>query len=360
VKNVSLLIVGNFLSQTLKTRSVCEDLADQLKNSGWPVITTSNKQPRVSRLWDMLSTIWKRRHDFELAQVDVYSGPAFRWAEACCWLLRRVGKPYILTLHGGNLPEFSRKNTKRVQKLLNSAAMVTSPSPYLAELMSQYRKDLVLLPNPIDLKALPFNLRTNPRTTLIWLRAFHSIYNPVLAIKVLASLIQEFPDVRLKMGGPDKDGTTLKQFQSAAVELKVTDRVQIVGAIPHEKVGDFLSEGDIFLNTTFFDNTPVSVLEAMACGLCVVSTNVGGIPILIKNEQEALLVPPDDVNAMTQAVRRLLREPQLASQISSGGRTKVEAFDWTEILPKWQSLFLNVCQRNSNQAGWEVTNAIVK
>jgi glycosyltransferase involved in cell wall biosynthesis len=182
----------------------------------------------------------------------------------------------------------------------------------------------------------------------------------VLAVKVLASLIQEFPEVRLIMGGPDKDGTTLKQFQSATEKLKVTDRVQIVGAIPHEKVGDFFNEGDIFLNTTFFDNTPVSVLEAMACGLCVVSTNVGGIPMLIKNEQEALLVPPDDVNAMTQAVRRLLLDPQLASQISGGGRTKVEAFDWSEILPKWQSLFLNVCQRSSNQAGWEVTNVIVK
>ena len=63
-----------------------------------------------------------------------------------------------------------------------------------------------------------------------------------------------------------------------------------------------LNEFDIFLNTTFVDNTPVSVLEAMACGLCVVSTDVGGLSFLLEHEGDALLVPPDNPKAMAAAV----------------------------------------------------------
>jgi glycosyltransferase involved in cell wall biosynthesis len=357
--NVPLLIVGYFLSETLKTRSVCEDLADHLRNSGWEVITTSSKKRRVPRLLDILNTIWSRRNEYELAQVDVYSGFAFRWAEAACLALRQAGKPYILTLHGGNLPEFARKQRKRVLKLLNSAAAVTSPSPYLYESLIDFRKDLILLPNPIDLNAFLFQLRSNPQPRLVWLRAFHEIYNPELAAKVVAILAPDIPDIQLTMGGPDKDGISLKKFKQTAQELKISERIQIPGAIARKDVGAFLNQGDIFLNTTNFDNTPVSVMEAMACGLCVISTNVGGIPKLLRANEDGLMVPPNDENAMAESVRRILKDPEFASKISSAARTKVENFDWPKILPKWESLFLSVSEQNPKHSTWKIPNASV-
>ena len=340
MKHHSLLIVGNFLSQASKTRSVCEDLAERLTDSGWSVITTSSRKPRAARLMDMLSTIWKKRNEYEIAQVDVYSGRAFLWAEASCWTLRQARKDYVLTLHGGNLPEFSRKHPERVRKLLNSAIAVTSPSLYLAEMMSQYRQDLHLLPNPIDVNAFSYRMRKDPHPRLVWLRAFHRIYNPQLAVRALALLTQDFPEIQLIMGGPDKDGVTLKEFRETAEMLKVWDRIEISGSIQRNDIGAFLNRGDIFLNTTFFDNTPVSVMEAMACGLCIVSTNVGGIPKLLEHEKDALLVPPDDHKAMAAAVSRVLTESEVSSKISAGARSKVENFDWSQILPKWQSLFV--------------------
>src|SRR3954471_19625153 len=100
----SILIIGNFLSETLGTRGVCEDLAVKLEHSGWTVISASRRLGRVQRLLDMVDTAWSRRRSYGVAQVDVYSGLAFLWAETVCWTLRRAGKPYVLTLHGGNLP----------------------------------------------------------------------------------------------------------------------------------------------------------------------------------------------------------------------------------------------------------------
>src|SRR5262249_42317858 len=87
---VPVLLVGNFLSSTLGTRSVCEDLAAQLAAAHWPVLTTSTRRGRLPRLLDMVSTAWRRRHEYAVAQVDVFSGPAFVWAEAVCSLLRRL------------------------------------------------------------------------------------------------------------------------------------------------------------------------------------------------------------------------------------------------------------------------------
>ena len=105
----TILLVGNFLSGSGFNRGVCEDLAERLAQVGWPVITTSKKPVRPARLLDMVWTAWRRRNEYRLAQVDVYSGPSFLWAEAVCAVLRRAGKPYVLTLHGGALPDFARR-----------------------------------------------------------------------------------------------------------------------------------------------------------------------------------------------------------------------------------------------------------
>jgi glycosyltransferase involved in cell wall biosynthesis len=112
--------------------------------------------------------------------------------------------------------------------------------------------------------------------------------------------------------------------------------------VPKADISVWMQRGDIFLNTTNTDNTPISVLEAMACGLCVVSTNVGGIPYLVRHEYDALLVPPDDADAMTAAVQRLLNDPALAARLSAQAQQSARQFDWSIILPQWERLFAQV------------------
>lgn len=327
------------------TRGVCEDLAERLHANGWPVITTSAKPGRLVRLADMLSTIWRQRRNYALAQVDVYSGPAFFWAEASCWLLRRLRKPYVLTLHGGNLPGFARRWPRRARRLLRSAAAVTTPSRYLQEKMQPYRNSLCLLPNPLDLRAYPYRERSQTRPRLVWLRAFHSIYNPSLAPKVIALLTSEYPDIHLTMIGPDKHDGSLRETQEIANKLSITDHLDIPGAVPKASVPNYLSKGDIFLNTTRYESFGVSVMEAAALGLCMVSTNVGELPYLWQNEQDALLVPPDDPEAMAAAIRRILNEPGLSERLSRNARAKAEQYDWSIVLPQWNTLLLNVSKR---------------
>jgi len=333
-----ILIVGNFLSSHGRVRGVCEELAPRLRELGWTVVATSSCLFRPARLIDMLWTVWRQRHHYDLAQVDVYSGPSFRWAEAVCGLLRNLNRPYILTLHGGGLPEFARRKNRRVRALLDSAAAVTVPSEYLLDRMSNYRRDLKLLPNAVDLRCYPLNSHKDLQPRLIWLRAFHEIYNPCMVPRVLARLKDEFPSIRLTMAGPDKGDSSREATIATAKKYGVEAHLEFKGLLPKACVSQLLRTGDIFLNTSTVDNAPVSLLEAMAAGLCVVSTDAGGIPYLVKSGKEALLVPVDDDAAMAAAVRRLLMDQQLVARIRTASLAKANMFDWSMILPQWEAL----------------------
>jgi glycosyltransferase involved in cell wall biosynthesis len=100
-------------------------------------------------------------------------------------------------------------------------------------------------------------------------------------------------------------------------------------------------------------------MEAMACGLCVVSTNVGGIPKLLSANEDGLMVAPNDENSMAASISRILKDPQFASNLSAAARTKVQNFDWSKILPKWEALLLSVSEQDRKPSEWKVTNASI-
>jgi glycosyltransferase involved in cell wall biosynthesis len=314
-------------------------LAEKLQSRGWKVITTSAKVFQPLRLMDMVSAILLKQGHYSLAQIDVFSGKAFIFAQVCSFLLAHLDKPIVMTLHGGGLPDFARKHPKRLKRTLARATAVVSPSPYHQVELKQYRADIRLIPNPIDLSTLKYKHRAKPTANLVWVRSFHEIYNPSMAPRVLQQLAPDFQDIQLWMIGPDKGDGSLQRMLTLAEKLNVRHRIHIVGGLPHTEIPDWLSKGDIFINTTNFDTAPRCVLEAMAIGLCIVSTEVGGIPYLVEHEQEGLLVPPDDAPAMAAAIKRLLIEPNLGSKLSKNARIKAENYDWSQILTKWEALF---------------------
>jgi glycosyltransferase involved in cell wall biosynthesis len=339
---LKILMVGNFLTKTRGgSRQVGEELASRLPARGVDVITTSSISPKVFRLLDMLVTAWRFRRDYDGAIVEVFSGAAFVWAFAVCSLLRSIGKPYILSLHGGGLAGFAKKRTRLVRQLLDGASAITAPSQYLAQELSSFRSDIRVIPNAIDISRYPYRARSPAEPRLVWLRAFHEVYNPGLAVQVVSELAKTHPDSTLIMAGPEKDGSRLKVERD--IEARgIKGVVEVVGAVPKSEVPTVLSQGDVFLNTTYVDNAPTTVIEAMACGLCVVSTDVGGIPTLLKDRETGLLVPPDDPDAMVSAVQELLQSSDLAGRLSKQAREAVEGFDWPMVLDQWMDLICDL------------------
>ena len=196
---MSVLLVANFLSVNGLNRGYSEELADRLEARGRRVVRTSSEIGRVRRLLDMITTVWRRRRDYRVALIDVFSGPSFLWAEAVAFELRRLGKPYVLTLRGGSLPEFARRWPRRVRHLLQSAVAVTAPSGFLVDGMRGYRADLTVVPNALELDGYVFTTRERVAPRIVWVRALHAIYNPVLAVEVLARIAAKHPDAHLVM-----------------------------------------------------------------------------------------------------------------------------------------------------------------
>lgn len=335
---MKILLIGNYLKLASGNPNPLIDLSRYFSNKGHTVFTTSSKKSKILRLLDMLYSIWSLRSSYDIAEVDVFSGQAFIFAFLSAILLRQVQKPFVLMLHGGNLPEFARTHPNQIKKLLNSASAVVVPSNYLMQAFMNYRSDITIIPNALYIEQYSFKIRNLSKPNLVWLRAFHEIYNPELAIRVLAIIDENFPDSQLWMIGPDKGDNSYSRTRLLAKQFGVEKSVHFIEGVPKKEVPQWLNRGDIFLNTTNFDNTPVSVIEAMACGLCVVSTDVGGLPYLIDDEVNGLLVPPNDATALAAAIERVLSEPGLAERLSANARAKVENFDWSKVLPLWEKV----------------------
>jgi glycosyltransferase involved in cell wall biosynthesis len=201
--------------------------------------------------------------------------------------------------------------------------------------LPHYPENLLLIPNTIDLEMYPYHPRNLNGPRLLWVRSFSKIYNPKMAIDVFAFLKRDFPNAELCMVGPDKENTIEKYIQySKDLGLEVT----FTGKLPKEEWIARAVDFDIFINTTHFDNTPVSVIEAMALGLPVVSTNVGGVPFLIESGKHGILVEDSDTIGMVNAIRQLLNDPQLVRFIQKNARAKVSHYDWQVVKNFWLAL----------------------
>lgn len=336
-----VLMVGDFSASKLGNASVAEQLARKLAAEGDSVVTTSDRTNRLARVSGMVLDTLARGRSVDVAIVDVHADMGFRWAEWTTAVLKAYRTPVIHVLRGGSLPTFAVTEARRVERLFAASSSIVALSGFLQQAMSRYGDVRTIIPNPIEVSDYPYRPRERARPRLVWLRTFNSRYNPTLAPRVLAELRATRPvgatePLHLTMYGADQHDGSLHATHATARELGVQDMLSVPGSVAKTEVPARLAEGDIFLNTTNVDNTPISVIEAMACGLCVVSTDVGGMPYIVTDGVDGLLVPPDDPVAMAAAVRRVLDDPALAHKLSVNARRRAESFDWGVVLPRWR------------------------
>jgi glycosyltransferase involved in cell wall biosynthesis len=116
--------------------------------------------------------------------------------------------------------------------------------------------------------------------------------------------------------------------------------VRPLGRISRERLPRLYSTVNMYVTATVADNLPYTILEAMACGLPVVATNVGGIPELVTDGESGLLVPPADPDVLGAAILHLLRDPDLASRMGKEGRGRVEReFTMAKFVSAYERLF---------------------
>jgi glycosyltransferase involved in cell wall biosynthesis len=331
-----ILYIGNFLEEHGRNPNFNKFLIAKFQQH-FDVEFASGKANRLLRLLDMLMMVWRSRKKAHVAVIDVFSTDAFWFAYCTARLCRWIGLPYIAILRGGNLLQRLNSSPGTCRAVFNYSAANVSPSVYLRDGFLQAGYRAVHIPNFIELKDYPFKEREVCRPRLLWVRSFHRIYNPTLAVDILEQLRRTHADAVLCMVGPDKDGS-LAQVRQRADELGVAEALTVTGRLARQEWICLARDYDIFINTTDFDNHPVSVIEAMSLGLPLVSTNVGGMPYLIEHGKDGILVPPRDVTAFMEAIEDLLQNPARASRLAGEARRKVQGFDWSVLKGDWLRL----------------------
>lgn len=309
-------------------------LSELLTNEGYKVICASDKTNKLLRLMDMCITVVKNRNKTDYVLIDTFSTINFYYALIISQLCRLFSLKYLPILHGGNLPYRLDSSKFLSKKIFSNSFINISPSIYLQEAFKIRNFETVFIPNLIPIDSYKFKERNTLKPKLLWVRAFDKTYHPQLAIKVLALLKAQIKNVELCMVGPNKDGT-LVEVKELAKQLNVFDNVKFTGVLSKEQWHLLSEDYDVFINTTNIDNMPVSVIEAMALGLPIISTNVGGLPYLIEDGKDGILVNPHNENEMVNAILDLLNNPTKASELSKNARKKAEGFDIDIVKGKW-------------------------
>lgn len=330
-----ILYIGNKLEKHGAAPTSVDTLPSLLQPEGFKFKTVSSIKIKSLRLIHMLWSVFKNIRYRELVLIDTYSTSNFWYAVLCgqvCWVF---SVPYIFILHGGNLKNRFEKSSSRVLSIFRDAKVCVVPSLFLKDQLQNFSFNLKQIPNSINLPFYKFSQRRVLRPKFLWVRAFAKVYNPEMAILVLEKILKNYPHAELCMVGPEKDGS-LREVQELVRKKNLN--VTFKGKLDKKEWTELSENYDIFLNTTSVDNTPVSLLEAMALGIPIVSTNVGGIPYLIVDHLNGLLVEAGDVEAMAEAIENLLRNPELSEKLSINGRSFVEKHDWKQVKQFWLEL----------------------
>lgn len=314
-----------------------EVLANLLQAQGYNILSVSSERNRYRRLLDIVRTLVSRGRGIDVQCVQVYGGPSFVVEDIASFIGKRFGHRIILHLHGGAMPEFMARYPNWTRRVLSRADAIITPSTFLSRAVAKQGFKAQVIPNVIDLKDYPHRHRKTISPRLFWMRTFHPIWNPLMAVRALALLKRSFPEATLVMAGEDKGQK--EETRQLAATLGVQDSLRFAGFLDMEGKAREGNVADIFINTNRVDNTPVAVLEACALGLPVVSTRVGGIPDLLTDGETGLLVQDDNAEDMAAAIARLLREPALTARLSANGRVLSEKFAWEQVEPQWNRLF---------------------
>ncbi len=287
------------------------------------------------------------RPDWILAHFTLPGGAvARRWAG-------RFQAPYAVVLHGADVPDSDNGRFGAVYPLVKplvrrvwrQAARVIAVSATLRNqaLRTWPGGRIDIVPNGVDVDRFrPRDLANSARNDgLLVLLAtarlaeFKGLQHLLAAVALLPEEWRRRTRVCLCGQGPF-EGELRRQAQAAGLE----QQVEFAGLVPYADVPARLREADVFVLPSLREGMPLAVLEAMASGVPVVASTVGGIPDVVRDGANGVLVPPGDPGALRDAIARLAADPGLRLRLGAAARREAMARSWALIWQRYEALFV--------------------
>ena len=290
-----------------------------------------------------LRALRRAARDATLFHVMANSGWAWHlFAAPALYVAHTSGVPVVLNYRGGDAERFFTRSYRTVERSLRWADDVIVPSQFLKDVFEKFGARARVVPNIIDLDRFRPSSQgslngSGPRVLIA--RNLEPIYDIETGIRAFATLRGSFREATLDVAG---SGPERKRLEALAGELGLSDAVRFLGRVDNVDMPRLYAAADIALNTSLVDNMPISVLEALASGVPIVSTDVGGVPALVEDEREALLVPPRDPESMARTLVSLWRSPEKWSALRDAGLKKARTFGWDVVREQWAEVYREV------------------
>jgi glycosyltransferase involved in cell wall biosynthesis len=258
------------------------------------------------------------------------------------WLPRKILKiPYVVWGRGDDVYQqsrFSRIITKPILK--NADAILALTENMRINLKNIYPTEIYVIPNGIDLEKYNgetiFPDRKSGTKNILFVGRLRLVKGVQYLITAMKKIHEEIPDAQLILVG---DGEERERLAELSIQLGIQKYVQFIGIVPQEVVKTFMQHADVFVLPSLSEGFPNVILEAMACGLPVIASRVGGIPDIITNDTNGYLVEVKDTNDMAKKILLLLSDDTLRKKISDNNRDLVKKYAWENITIELEKIY---------------------
>ncbi len=305
----------------------------------WPAALAGLRVVRAAfRLLPYLFALWRAAGRNDVFHVMANSGWAWHlFAAPAIWIagVRRV--PAVVNYRGGQAQVFLARSPALLRCTVRRSAALVVPSGFLQAIFERHGITAQVVPNVVDLAFFrPRDASVAAGAHLVVTRHLEPIYDNATALRAFALVLRQRPDARLSIAGSGPDEPRLRAL---AVELGVRDAVAFEGGLDRDAIAALYRDADICINPSLADNAPNSLLEAMASGVAVVSTDVGGVPFLVEHDKTALLVAPQDADAMAREVLHLLGDAVLRERLVRNALQLVQRHTWVQVAPRLAAVY---------------------
>ena len=308
----------------------------------------------VVRMPFYLSALRRGVKDAEVVHIFSASHWSFLLAPVPAWLVARLrGKKTLLNYHSGEARDHLRR-WRTALPVLRRASQLVVPSDYLVNVFHEFGLRAKAVPNMADLNQFSYRPRRPLRPFLVCTRGFGPYYSVDLVVRAFARIKEELPAAHLCLVGK---GALESSIRSLVNDLKLAD-VEFTCPVAHQEIGRFYVRADIFINASWLDNMPISILEAFASGTPVVSTAPGGIRYLVEHERTGLLCAPGDVEALAENVIRLLRNPELALRLAENAHRESQRYCWETVRDQWLQIYRSLSCREEGLGDSEASQPV--
>jgi L-malate glycosyltransferase len=292
------------------------------------VRTIVNQLIYIPRLW--------RLNQADVVHVFSASYWSFLLAPVPAMLAARMfGKRLILHYHSGEASDHLSRWRFLVHAPLRLADQIVVPSMYLKDVFRNYGYTVQVIHNLIDIDRFHYRERKTLRPRILSMRNLESHYRVDLIVRAFALVKQRYPEATLTVCGYGSEEVRLREL----VESMRLDGVSFAGRVDPQTVPDLYDAADIFVNASEVDNQPVSILEAFAAGLPVVSTDVGDVRTMLGNGSAGIIVPCGDEKSLARAVGSLLENPEYALTMTRHARNELARYSWASIGREWVEIY---------------------